>query len=108
MPSWVLLAATKKLADLADSLSGNAMCHDLALATPEAMSKAAPTAVQNNYPESLFQNAEETQHPQGLGAVDLQNREPASPSAEPSHAMKQKAGQVCLCSFHTLQTESGS
>ena len=93
MPGWVLLAATKKLAELAQGLNGTAMCHDLVVAAPEAVSQAASTAMQKTTHKSSVQACKgHTARPGTSWLVKWLHEGPATSYMEPSHAMKQRPG----------------
>lgn len=92
MAGRVLLAATKKLAQVADSLCGSAMCHDLALATPEALSQAASSATQKAMEPSVFRHATDRLSTLDSEAVKGLSTEPAAYSTEPLLAVKQRSG----------------
>ena len=80
MTSPVLLAATKKLAQLAEYLSGNAMCHDLALASEEALTQAASEVALLSSGQTVACSTGDAQH-------SLENAE-QSLTTEPVEATK--------------------
>ena len=92
VPSRVLLAATQKLAELAESLIGTTMCHDLALAAPEALSQEASTAGQRSIPKSLFRDSEDTEPSVNIQALQALHTEPALSSTDILQATKQRPG----------------